>query len=492
MNLKWNIGNRMRSSFEYKPYHTSNVMKKAAVTALLVSSFTFNIGFAKENESIPLQKIFHIYASGEYVGSISDKSKVIELVEAKINQASSQYNELNLRNGSDISFISEQVFTNETKDEKTLEKLDELVTVTAEAFALSVNDEIAVYVNDIDSYHEVVRKLKLQSVSEAQLTKLEARKDSIDSLPPLKENETRILEVNLKERVSGSTKLTKPELIFTTEEAVKFLQKGTLEEKTYAVQAGDVFGRIAEKHNLTSTELIKLNPGVTPDTLLSIGQELKVTILEPLVNVEVVSEKKVTEVVKYKKEVEETVTMYKGDTKVKQEGSNGKKDVTYLIREQNGKGIEKSIKEEHVIVEVKDHIVMKGTKVIPSRGTGSFSWPTEGGYISSTMGYRWGGFHKGIDIARPNGFTIKAADNGIVTFTGRDGSYGNKVVVNHQNGYQTVYAHLASIGVKKGQTVPQGFNLGVMGSTGRSTGIHLHFEILKNGAPMNPTSYLRR
>jgi len=467
-------------------------MKKAAVTALLVSSFTFNIGFAKENESIPLQKIFHIYASGEYVGSISDKSKVKGLVDTKINLASSEYNQLNLRSGSEITFVSEQVFNRDTDDKKTLDKLSELVTVEAEAFALSVDDEIAVYVKDIESYHEVVRQLKLKAVSEAQLTELEARKDSINSLPPLKENETRILEISLKERVSGTTKLIKPELVMSTEEAVEYLQKGTVEEKTYNVQAGDVFGRIATNHNLTSTELVNLNNGVTSESTLRIGQELKVTALEPIVNIEVLSEKKVTEVVKFTKEVEETDSMFKGDTKVKQEGSDGKKDVTYVIREQNGERVGKSVKEENIIVEVKNHIVLKGTKVIPSRGTGSFTWPAEGGYISSHMGHRWGGFHKGIDIARPNGFAIKAADNGIVTFTGRDGSYGNKVVVNHQNGYQTVYAHLSSINVSKGQTVPQGFNLGVMGSTGRSTGIHLHFEIIKNGTTVNPTSYLNR
>ncbi|MDX1772402.1 MAG: M23 family metallopeptidase, partial [Planococcaceae bacterium] len=161
-------------------------------------------------------------------------------------------------------------------------------------------------------------------------------------------------------------------------------------------------------------------------------------------------------------------------------------------REQNGVRTGKSVKEENVTVEVKNHIVLKGTKVIPSRGSGSFMWPAEGGYISSQMGHRWGRIHKGIDIARPNGFTIKATDNGIVTFAGRDGSFGNKVVVDHQNGYQTVYAHLASIDVNVGQTVPQGSKLGIMGSTGRSTGTHLHFEVIKNGKQVNPISYLRK
>jgi murein DD-endopeptidase MepM/ murein hydrolase activator NlpD len=492
MNLKWNTGNRRRISSDNKPNRTSNVMKKAAVTALLVSSFTFNIGYAKDNGSGYLQEIYHIYAKDQYVGAISDESKVKELVATEIEQASTQYDKLSLSDGSEISVISEQVFTTDTNDSETLDKLQDLVTVAANAFALSVNDEIAVYVKDLDSYHEVVKKLKLQSVSEAELAELEARKHSTDTLPPLKENETRILDVLLKERITGVTQLAKPEAVLSIDEAVKYLQKGTLVEKTYAVQSGDIIGKIANTHNLSTTDLIKLNPGVTETSLLQIGQELKVTALKPLVNVEVLSEKKVTEAVKFKNQVEETETMFKGDTKVKQEGSNGKKEMTYVITEQNGEQISKSVKEENVIVEVKNQVVLKGTKVIPSRGSGSFAWPAEGGYISSEMGHRWGSFHKGIDIARPNGYTIKAADNGIVTFTGRDGTYGNKVIVDHQNGYETVYAHLASISVNEGQTVPQGSKLGIMGSTGRSTGTHLHFEVIKNGSNVNPISYLRK
>ncbi|MET1014866.1 MAG: M23 family metallopeptidase [Paenisporosarcina sp.] len=492
MNLKWNTGYRMKISSDHRPNRTSNVMKKAAVSALLISSFTFNIGFAKEKQSESLQKIYHIYASGQYVGAVSNEKAVEKLVNNKIALASNQYDELSLQDGSDVSVIPEQVFKSNTNDQETLDKLDDLVTVAAKAFALSVNDEIAVYVKDLESYDEVIRQLKLQSVTEAELIELEARKDSTDSLPQLKENETRILDVLIKEDVSGVSKLAKPEKVLSIEEAVKYLQKGSLEEKVYEVQAGDVFSKIAQKHDLSTSDLMKLNPGTSQDSVLQIGQELKVTALKPLVNIEVLREKKVSEVVKFQNEVEETDTMYKGDTKVKQEGSDGMKEMTYLIREQNGVRTGKSVKEENVKVKVKNQIVIKGTKVIPSRGSGSFAWPAEGGYISSQMGHRWGSFHKGIDIARPNGFAIKSTDNGIVTFTGRDGTYGNKVVVDHQNGYQTVYAHLASISVDVGQTVPQGSKLGVMGSTGRSTGIHLHFEVLKNGSQVNPMSYLRK
>src|SRR5699024_8191581 len=105
-----------------------------------------------------------------------------------------------------------------------------------------------------------------------------------------------------------------------------------------------------------------------------------------------------------------------------------------------------------VVKEPVKKIVRIGTKVIPSRGTGELIWPADGGYISSYVGTRWGRMHKGIDIARPNSRTIMAADNGVVIEAGYSGGYGNKIVINHNNGMKTVYAHLSSIGVHVGQT----------------------------------------
>jgi murein DD-endopeptidase MepM/ murein hydrolase activator NlpD len=491
MNLKRNIGDRKQILSWQKKNRKSNLMKKATIITLLASSITFNVSFAKDDDRKLFQKIFHIYASGEYVGAVSEERAIQDMIDKKVAETSSQFESLKMSDGTNLSIIPEHVFFTETNDTETLDKLDELLVVTADAFALSVNDEIAVYVKDLEAYHEVIRKLKLQSVTEKELNELEARKDSTDSLPPLNINETRILKIDIKESISGVTKQAKPEHILTVEQAVNYLEKGVLEEKIYKVQAGDVFGKIANEHGLSTAELTKLNQDIDENSILQIDQELKVTALEPLVNVQVVREKKVTEPIPYKNQVRESDDMLKGETKVLQEGSAGVHEMTYVIREQNGSRIGKALKEEKVIKEVKNNIVVKGTKVIPSRGSGKFSWPAEGGYVSSKMGYRWGRMHEGIDIARPSGYTIKAADNGVVTFAGSDSTYGNKVVVDHNNGYQTVYGHLASISVSVGETVPVGSKLGIMGSTGRSTGTHLHFEVVKNGKNLNPLKFLR-
>ncbi|TQR11532.1 M23 family metallopeptidase [Psychrobacillus soli] len=468
----------------------SSIVKKATISILLISGLCTNMAFANEDDSNTLKEIYHIYSNGQYVGALSDQTEMQAMIEQKVQDSHSQYENLSLKAGSNLSVVSEQVFTASTNDETTLQKLDELIEVKAKAFALSVNDEMAVYVKDLEAYQEAVHKLKLHFVSEEELQALEARKGSNEALPELKENETRIKDLILNEKVSGVTVEINPEKVVSPDDAVKLLLEGTLEKETYKVTAGDVLGTIASKHDLTSAEIMALNPGVTESTLLQIDQELNVTVLKPLINVDVLYEKKAEEVIQHTKKVEETDEMYKGDTKVKQEGSDGKKIATYLVRKENGVEVGQSVIEETILVEPKDHIVLKGTKVIPSRGSGQFAWPAEGGYISSKMGYRWGRQHEGIDIARPNGFTIKASDNGIVEAAGWDGTYGNRVIVNHQNGYKTTYAHLSSISVSVGDVVPQGSKLGVMGSTGRSTGTHLHFEVKKNGVTINPLSVL--
>lgn len=119
--------------------------------------------------------------------------------------------------------------------------------------------------------------------------------------------------------------------------------------------------------------------------------------------------------------------------------------------------------------------------------TGSFVWPASG---KITQGYRF--YHKALDIANRGGGPILAADAGTVRTAGWDSSgYGNRIIVDHGNGYATLYAHLSVIQVRDGQRVNRGDVIGQMGSTGRSTGTHLHFEIRQGAVLLDPTGLLR-
>jgi murein DD-endopeptidase MepM/ murein hydrolase activator NlpD len=131
-------------------------------------------------------------------------------------------------------------------------------------------------------------------------------------------------------------------------------------------------------------------------------------------------------------------------------------------------------------------------QITPDAGTvvasGNFVWPTSG---KISQRYVW--YHKGIDIANKSAPGILAADAGKVVGAGwLDGyGYGNRVIIDHQNGYRTLYAHLSRVYVKPGQTVNRGDIIGKMGSSGRSTGVHLHFEVIKSGVYLNPLGVLR-
>ncbi|MCA9372956.1 M23 family metallopeptidase [Candidatus Woesebacteria bacterium] len=127
----------------------------------------------------------------------------------------------------------------------------------------------------------------------------------------------------------------------------------------------------------------------------------------------------------------------------------------------------------------------------PSAGSvtaqGSFVWPTSG-----TITQRYSFYHKAIDIANRSAGAILAADSGTVVAAGWDNSgYGNRIMIDHGNGYVTLYGHLSSFQVGQGQTVNRGDVLGQMGSTGRSTGTHLHFEIRQGGVLLNPLNFLK-
>ena len=112
------------------------------------------------------------------------------------------------------------------------------------------------------------------------------------------------------------------------------------------------------------------------------------------------------------------------------------------------------------------------------------------GVLTSRYGYRWGRTHTGIDIGAPTGTSIKAAAAGTVSFSGWKGTLGYLVVLNHGNGIQTYYAHCSKLLVSSGQKVSKGQLIAKVGSTGRSTGPHLHFEIRVNGSSINPQSYI--
>lgn len=182
-------------------------------------------------------------------------------------------------------------------------------------------------------------------------------------------------------------------------------------------------------------------------------------------------------------------TLYEGVKVTTDDGQNGITKVTttssYVNGELTGTIVEKEITDYGIPASV-----AVGTKPRPEGvGTGSFITPAKG-RLSSQFGARWGRTHNGVDIAADVGTPVYASDDGIVTCSKYQASFGNLVTIDHGNGYVTYYAHNSELLVSEGATVHKGQLIAKVGSTGNSTGPHCHFEIRYNGVPQNPLDYL--
>ena len=266
-------------------------------------------------------------------------------------------------------------------------------------------------------------------------------------------------------------------------------------EVTYEVKKGDTWSQIAAKNDMTSAELLALNPGYNINKL-QIGEVLTLAASVPYLTLTVVEQERYVEDVPYDIEYTDSANLYKGDYKVISAGEYGAADVVANVTYVNGEETERTILSSVTLKEPVTEYRLRGTKVRPTwMPTGSFRWPTSG-RISSYFGGRKspGGIgstnHKGIDIAVPRGTPIYAADGGTVTYSGWMSGYGYLVQIDHGNGYVTRYGHNSSLTVSVGQHVYKGQQVARAGSTGNSTGNHCHFEVRYNGVAKNPLNYL--
>ncbi|MDO4485053.1 MAG: peptidoglycan DD-metalloendopeptidase family protein [Bacillota bacterium] len=213
------------------------------------------------------------------------------------------------------------------------------------------------------------------------------------------------------------------------------------------------------------------------------------------------------ETVAFDEEYRPDPEMYAGQTKVQVKGEDGVKEITKKVVRENGKPVKEEILDEEILEEPVEQIVLTGTKDYTGYGGGSGSndngvsydenavyetlrTPVDNVYISSGYGPRWGRLHRGTDFALAEGSPVHAADGGVVYCAGYSGSYGNIVKIDHGNGMQTYYAHCSSILVSDGEAVERGQKIALVGSTGNSTGPHLHFEVIVNGSCVDPVSLL--
>nr|MBC7244903.1 M23 family metallopeptidase [Chloroflexota bacterium] len=243
---------------------------------------------------------------------------------------------------------------------------------------------------------------------------------------------------------------------------------------TYTVEAGDNVSTIAEKFGVSVETILWANGNLedNPD-YLDIGDVLTILPVSGVYHTVVKGDTLESIAEKYKVRVED-ITSY--------EGNYLQEPYTITVGQKLiVPGGRKPYQVRHVVA---------WSGPIPEnakRGTGKFGWPVSG-YITQ----RYSEVHPAVDIGVPEGTPVKAADSGYIAVVGRsDTGYGRYVLIDHGNGFQTVYAHLSVIYVEVGHSVGKGQTIGLSGNTGKSTGPHLHFEIKLNGVRRNPFIYLK-
>ncbi len=274
--------------------------------------------------------------------------------------------------------------------------------------------------------------------------------------------------------------------------AKEILTKDQEKNTIYEVQSGDTLSEISLKTEIPLDRIIEMNETLEDEnSTIRVGDELIITIPEPELSVGRQEE------IYYEEDYDAPIEYiynddwYTTDTVVRQQPSAGHRKVAAVVTYRNNSVADTEILKEEVTIAPVPKIVEKGTRIPPT-----YIKPISGGRLSSNFGRRSAPtrgastYHKGVDWATPVGTAVVASSAGTVVRAGWGSGYGYVVYINHQDGRQTRYGHLSKVLVKVGQTVSQGEKIALSGNTGRSTGPHLHFEILIGGNQVNPLQYL--
>jgi len=453
-----------------------------AIGILLAGSFGYQ-QYMKANTF----EVYHVYVKDQKVGTVSDPQIVDDFKIRKVKETEEKNPNIHMvLNTDEIVLKGERAYKAKSNDTAALEQLDRMMVAHAVGVELAVDGNVIGFVKDQDTADQILNKIKEKYTGFAQ----EKGKVSILSAEKnLAPGESEIQKVDFVQKVDLNVKDIDPSQLMNPEDVLKKLETGDVQPTKYTVEKGDCVSCIAKKFGISKQVIYENNPWIVED-MIKVGQQLDLTVLQPTLSVKTVEKLVERQEIQYETEYVKDDTMRAGIIKTITPGKNGLKDVTFLVTKVNGKMMDEEMLNEVILEEPVKAVAKKGTKVILGEGTGKFSWPVVSSRISSGYGNRWGRLHKGVDLTGSK--SIIASDNGKVEYAGYKDDYGYHIIINHLNGFKTLYGHLSKMDVKAGQIVEKGEKIGTMGNTGDSTGTHLHFEILKNGSPENPLKYLNR
>lgn len=409
--------------------------------------------------------------NGRTLGIVKEQRDVLEILEMVSEELSLEYgSSIVIDPETDITFKPVISYGKDIDDADTvLRRFTYMGDIQAQAFAIVVDGERVATVES-----EKIAKEVLGAIKEMYT----------------KDDDSEYEYVGFAEDVKIEPYNTTLANVSSKTAALKKIKSGGQQKVTYTVKSGDTLYGICEKLDVSLQELKKMNPKIKDTMTLHVGDKFVTQQEIPLITVETVEVSVFAEAVDYKTVTKKSSSYYKGETIVTQAGKKGKARVTARLTKHNGVTVAREDLSVETIKKPVNKIVVKGTKPVPAKkGTGTFMRPVNAG-VYAGYGMRWGRMHYGLDYAASTGTPIYAADGGTVTSAGWSGAYGYTVVIDHGANKKTLYAHCSRLFVSAGTKVYKGQHIAAVGSTGRSTGPHCHFEIFINGANVNPSNYV--
>lgn len=487
------------------------------VCVILILCF---LGFGFSSRDLSPKNVYQVYLNGEKIGLVQDKEELLNLINEEQQDIRDKYSihQVYPPNGFDVE---EYVTYNETiaSANNIYQKIKEKSDFTVEGYEITITKPktetseekvTKIYVLDDAIYKDAEYRFVTTFVDEADYQAY-----ITNSQEEIRDVGSIIKHMEFEEKVSiKKTFISTKEKIFTDAASLtQYLLYGTTEPtERYTVQKGDTLSSIANASKLNVRELLIANPKFrVENTVLAVGDEIYNSVINPVLTL--YQELRVTEDVEQaftKTTVTDNSLPY-NSSKITQAGVTGLERITQELRVVNGERTQDTTLISSVTIRASiEEITSVGPKYVsvgPSGGgnggmisTGlDWGWPTKTPYVITTnYEWRWGSFHNALDISGTGfGSPIYAARGGTVVSTNTScanygwygnscgGTYGNYVVIQHENNFYTLYAHLKSdVLVTPGMSVSRGQTIGSMGSSGSSTGAHLHFG-LSRGNPMS-------
>ncbi|MBQ0005414.1 MAG: peptidoglycan DD-metalloendopeptidase family protein [Clostridiales bacterium] len=407
--------------------------------------------------------VYEYAYNGRVLGYVDNQENVTDVLEVAGNQ-------LSKKNDVDIEFVTGDniTFHKVSSTDKTVDSSDEAVN----KLAYMTDIEVTAYgIYEDDRFITAV-------VSESGANNALLAAKRIQSTP---DDGMKVIYSDFMHPIS-----IKPVSILITSvqahsDAIEQLTTGGSFDIYHIVDNGENLHSIAKMFSVDEDKVCDADTGKAACEV-EIGDKVLIKKTAEPVQIKMIEDGTMSEIIPFKKIRQETNKMYKGDTTISQKGVDGKQIITGKVTKVNGVITKRNLKSKEVINEAVDEITLVGTAERPKTApTGVFGMPIRNYTLTSRYGYRWGRVHQGLDMAAPTGTPIYAADGGTVTISGWQSGYGYVIYIDHGNGRETRYGHNSKLLVPAGTKVYKGQQIALCGSTGNSTGPHLHFEIRING-----------